>query len=228
MAPNIFSITDLVDVESLIVVYIGSDRKKHEVRADIKSIGRHLITLFFQTGKSVSIGYPQNVTLKFLIDDVMYSAETELKEVKTSANTVFLAVQTPENFKQQQNRKYFRMPVNRNGVLVATDNKNFSTAFLTRTVNLSGGGVLLYDFETMSSGNIVTPEIDDKYIYTLVLLLETKIVLKLQAQYIRHEEVNGSHRYAFQFVNIKTKDLDTICKYVTNEQVKLLSYKQKF
>lgn len=228
MAPNIFSITDLVDVESLIVVYIGSDRKKHEVRADIKSIGRHFITLFFQTGKSVSIGYPQNVTLKFLIDDVMYSAETELKEVKTSANTVFLAVQTPENFKQQQNRKYFRMPVNRNGVLVATDNKNFSTAFLTRTVNLSGGGVLLYDFETMSSGNIVTPEIDDKYIYTLVLLLETKIVLKLQAQYIRHEEVKGSHRYAFQFVNIKTKDLDTICKYVTNEQVKLLSYKQKF
>lgn len=222
------SITDLAEVESLIVIYLGSDRKKHEVRAEIKSIGRYLITLFFQTSKPVSIGYPQDVTLKFLIDDVMYSAETELKEVKISANTVFLAVQAPENFKQQQNRKYFRMPVNRSGVLVATDNKNFNTVFLTRTVNLSGGGVLLHDFEAMSSGSIVAPEIDDKYIYTLILLLEANVVLKLQAQYIRHEEVNGSHRYAFQFVNIKTKDLDTICKYVTNEQVKQLSYKQKF
>ena len=209
------------------VTYTDLDEEKHEIHTEVKFIGNTLISLYFNQSQSFYIDCPQDVILKFVTSDAMYIATTSLIETKKSGNKVYLSVVPPKKMVRQQNRKYSRVDINRSCVLVVNDNQGNSITFLSKTVNLSASGILICNLESMFDEEYVDADFSKLDCYHLVLFLETDMVFKLFARYVRHDCVNGIHRYAFHFLNMKPQDTDMIFKYVTNEQIKQLKSIQK-
>ena len=163
---------------------------------------------------------PQQIMLKFVIDDLLYIAEATLEDVEIKRPRVYFRIKAPEILKFEQHRKYYRISLRRLCLLVATNNEGCSSAFLARSINLSAGGVLINRLETLAE--------DDKYItinpeeysrFNLVIVLEMDKVLKLSARYVRQEEGKKSWRYGFEFTEISKEKTDFINKYVIGKQI---------
>jgi c-di-GMP-binding flagellar brake protein YcgR len=158
----------------------------------------------------------------------MYIAKAVLQEIKKVDDIVYFSVLPPIKMTKRQERRFCRVELSRTGVLVANGTNGGSTTYLSKTINLSGGGVLINNIEKMSSPDFVEidPSLYDNYY--VIIFLEQDLVLKLPARYIRTERVNGNYRYAFQFVRINEKFRDVICKYVTNEQIRQLKLQNRY
>ena len=93
---------------------------------------------------------------------------------------------------------------------------------MSRLIDISAGGVLIHQLETMFSDTYVSINPDDYVRFNLVLILGTNIVLKMNARYVREEKTNKSHKYAFEFIEPDEKNTNIISKFVTQEQVQML------
>lgn len=219
-----YNMAELPKPKYVKVVYTGLDGNSHEITTDVKFLGDVLISLYFRCERDFNINYPQDILIKFITSDAMYVAKAVLQEIKKADDYVYFSIIPPAKVLRRQNRKYVRVDLDRTCVLVITDKDFNSTTYLTKSINLSACGVLLHNLETMDSNDVLSKEVKmSKYdCYHIVIFLEPDLVLKLFARYVRHEKVNTSHRYAFQFLGMKEKETDMICKYVTNEQLKQL------
>ena len=133
----------------------------------------------------------------------------------------------PSRMNRRQNRKYYRVNLKRTCVLFVTDKEGNSTAFMSKMVDVSAGGVLIHKLESMFSNEIIIINPSDYEYFNIVLFLDLDIVLKLQARPVRTENMETSPRYAFEFIKMKQSDIDIISKYVTKEQVEQLKMQNK-
>lgn len=222
-----YSTAELSNLKYVKVLYTGLDNKLYSVNTEVKFIGDVLISLYFNHDASFSIECPQEVMLKFVTMDAMYIASARLQEIKKNDKKVYFSIIPPTKMVRQQKRKYSRVDILRNCVLVVNDEKGKCDTYMSKTVNLSASGILIHELETMFSDKFVEINASKYGCYHLLLFLEKDIALKLFARFVRHECVNGSHQYAFHFLNVKPKNIDLINKYVTAEQLNQLKAIQK-
>ena len=222
-----YNTADLSNMKYVKVTYTGLDDKQHEVTTDVQLLGEEVISVFFRHKLNFDIKYPQNVKIKFVTDGGMFIAESVLQEIKKSDNYVYLNILPPAKMVKHQERKYYRIQLKRACVLVATDFNGNSNCFMSRLVDISAGGVLIHKLESMYTSDFVTINPGDYSNFHIVLFLDIETVLKLSARYIRQEKNDVSYRYAFEFTNMKQKDVDIISKYVTKEQIEQLKLQHK-
>lgn len=226
-----FSLAELHKLKYVKVIYTDFEDKRHEVSTEVKFIGELLISLYFQTEEDgFDIECPQDVTLKFVTSDALYIAKSSLKEVIQTGNIVYFSINPPEKMTRRQSRKYARAELDRTCVLSIADDVGHRTTYLAKSLNMSACGILLYNLESFDSDDIMQEKLEmSKYdCYHVVVFLEQNIVLKLFARFVRDEYVDGTYRYAFQFLNMKQKNIDLICKCITNEQLKMIKLQMRY
>ena len=223
-----YNTADLSKLKYVKVIYTGLDSNLHEVKTEVKFIGNELIALYFRDyNRGFNINYPQKVTVKFVCEDGLYSAQSVLQKIEKVDDIVYFTILPPGKMDKRQNRKYYRINLKRTCVLITTKKDGTSSAYMSRLVDVSAGGVLIHRLESMFNDKYVSIEPKDYDYFNIVLFLDLDIVLKLSARYIRHEKAEDSDRYAFEFTRMKPADTDTISKYVTKEQVEQLKMQNK-
>jgi len=222
-----YNTADLSKLKYIKVVYTGLDSGWHEVKTEVKFMGTELISLYFRDNRGFNINYPQKVTIKFVCEDGLYTAQSTLQKIEKVDELVYFTILPPARMDKRQNRKYFRINLKRTCVLIATKKDGNSAAYMSRLVDVSAGGVLIHQLESMFNDKYVSIDPINYDYFNIVLFLDLNIVLKLSARFIRHEKADESDRYAFEFVRMKPGDIDTISKFVTREQVEQLKLQNK-
>lgn len=227
MAEINYNTADLSKLKYVKVAYTDSDGVLHEVRTEVKFLGSDNVSLYFRNNREFKANYPQQVAVKFVAEDALYSAEATLQKIEKVDTFVHFTISPPQRMDRRQNRKYYRINLKRACILIATDKNGSSTAYMSRVVDVSAGGVLIHKLESMFDDKIISIEPSNYERFNIILFLDLEIVLKLSAKFIRQEKADKFERYAFEFINIKPSDVDTISKYVTKEQVEQLKLMQK-
>ena len=159
--------------------------------------------------------------LKLVMADSIHFAKTILNNVRNIDNRLIFILDTPTKTIHQQNRKHYRINKERPSVLLI-NNKNNNRICIAQTVNISKGGVLVRDTESLyddEKRNIRFTNGDDCHI---AIFLKHNLKIKSYAKYIRTEHINDSYRYAFQFSDMSQTHINTLEKYITAEEFKLL------
>ena len=219
---------DLTRVRDVRVTYTDLDDNSQEIFAEVNFISDTLISLYFHSKEDFNINYPQTITIKFITERGLFIAKATLQEVKKQDSFVYFTILAPKKIEHRQNRKYYRINLRRTCVLVATDEEGNSTAFMSRLVNISACGILMYKLETMFDSKYVAINPEDYDFFTVVLFLDIDIVLKLSARYVRQEQQPESPpSYAFEFIEMKNRDINTISKYLTKKQLEQIKKQKK-
>ena len=213
-----YNTASLSKLKYVSVIYTGLDGNLHETKTEVKFMGTELISLYFRDRKDFNINYPQNVKIKFVCEDGLYTATSTLQKIEKVDTVVYFNILPPGRMDKQQNRRYYRISLKRACVLIATDEEGHSMGFMSRLVDISAGGVLIHKLESMFKDEYVNLEPEQYKYYNIVLFLDIDIVLKLSARFVRQEKGEDTYSYAFEFMRMKQSDTDTISKYVAKEQ----------
>ncbi len=223
-----FSNADLSKIKDVKVIYTDLDDKTHEVSTEVNFISDILISLYFRCNKEFDINYPQTITVKFITERGLFIAKATLQEVKRLEDFIYLTILSPKKIDHRQNRKYFRINLKRTCVLVGTDEGGDSTAYMSKLVNVSAGGILMHKMETMFESKYVAIEPNDYDFFTIILFLDIDLVLKLAARYVRQEQIDEpTPSYAFEFIEMKPRDINAISKYLTKKQLEQIKQEKK-
>ena len=214
-----FNPKEIKNLKRVAVKYIDSENNQRIFDADVVFVSEKNITLS-SVEKGLKLDAPQMVTLKYFQENAMCDADTILDCVKIANGQIYLIVDNPKKVKRINRRKYYRIALKRVCVLVATDKKGNTNSYMSRLVDISLGGLLIHKLESMVSDNYVKIEPADYKSFNIVLFLDIDIVLKLSARFVRYEKGRVSHRYGFEFTNMKKEDIAAIGQYITKEQVK--------
>lgn len=173
-----------------------------------------------EESKEFEIECPQQILVKFIIEDLLYVAEATLQEVNVRRPRVYFKIKAPEILNFQQHRRFYRIDLKRLCLLIVTNKEGNSTAFIAKSINLSAGGVLINRLETLTEDNKYVRINHEEYEnFNLVIVLEPDKVLKLSARYVREEEGKKSWKYGFEFTDMPQEKTDYINKYVIGKQI---------
>ena len=221
-----YDIAELSKLKYVKVAYKDIDDEIHEVSTEVKFIGNSLISLYFNQTQNFYAECPQDVILKFVTTDAMYIATAILTEAKKVNNVVYLSIVPPVKIIRQQNRKYTRVNIDRTCILVVDDAKGKSTTYMAKSVNLSASGILINNLKTIIYDEPFESDFSKYDCFHIIMCLESDMVIKQFARYVRHDYVNNSHRYAFHYMRTKPETVSMINKYAINEQIKQLKQMQ--
>ena len=216
-----YDVSKLSSLLYIKVIYTDTNNELYEMNTEIITINNETIQLYFNSSKNFDITCPTGIVLKLVTADAIHYAKTILKETKKIGNKYIFSMDAPKKTIRQQNRKHCRVILNRPGVILTNDDGNKQT-YITQTENISMGGVLICGAESLLNDDIVKLKLRKDDHCHLVLFVEHKFIIKIEAQLVRIEQIKDSYRYAFQFVDMPQKYINPLNKYITNEQLKLL------
>ncbi len=222
-----FSRADLSRLQCIKMAYTDLDEMSREIKTEVKYLGDKYITVFFKCEEDFNINYPQQVYLRFICDGTVYAADSALLGIKRTNTYVFLTLESPKELVIRQNRRYYRIKLDRVCILLATNNEDHCEAYMSRTIDISAGGVLLYKMESMYDNSPITMEPNNYKCYNIVLILGLNTILKLSARYVRHEQTEKGYKCAFEFMDVSEKERDMLCKFVAQEEVEQLKLQKK-
>ena len=215
-----FSPLQLKSLERIGVRYTTRDGSSKIIDTSIVFLSDNNLTVSFSGNKDFKPDCPQDISLKYVLNNEFCSADTILSDIKSAHGLTYFIIQYPEKVSQVNRRKYYRISMRRACVLIVTDEDGNSKSYMSRLVDISIGGLLIHKLESMFSDEYVKIEPSKYKYFNVVLFLDIDVVLKLSARYIREEKGRVSYRYAFEFTDIKQTDIDMISKYVTKEQIR--------
>jgi c-di-GMP-binding flagellar brake protein YcgR len=222
MAWSLYSSKDMATVMFVEITYTDNERKLQEIKTEIKFVSDANFTVSLRQSIDFNIRCPQDIAIKYVIDNSLFYAETTLQAVKKVGQEFFLTILAPQKIKQIRKRNFYRVCLKRPSIVIAIDNENNKDIFMASTIDLSAGGVLLHKLESALDNTVVKIDTNKYDQYVIILFLDNDTVLNLSARYIRTDWVNGSYNYAFEFINMNHANTDLISKYVTSAQVKKL------
>lgn len=216
-----FNISKLSTLQYIKVIYIGTDNELYEIGTEILTINNDMIQLFLNSQSEINVPCPTGIVLKLVTGDAIHFAKTILKSIKKVNNRVLFTMDAPKKTIRQQNRKHCRINLNRPGVILVED-KDIQKTYLMQSVNISMGGVLLHNIESLLNDDKIKLQLHKDERCHFVLFLEQNLIIKLYAKLVRSEYIDNSYRYAFEFIEMPEKYINPLNKYITNEQLKLL------
>lgn len=222
-----YNIEELQKLKYTKIIFTGPDNTLHEIKTEVNFIRDDSISLYIRLATNININCPQKITIKFIADSGMYVAIATLQKVARVDNIIYFTISPPQTLYKQQNRKYYRVNLKRTCVLIATDKNGLNSIFMSRSVDVSAGGVLIENLESIFNSKQITIEPENYESFNIVLFLDLDVVLKMSARFVRQDMKDNSYRYAFEFIKVKQCDIDTISKYVAKEQYEQLNSQNK-
>lgn len=172
----------------------------------LRNILEKKIILYCENRDNTNIKCPQKVYLKFVCNDGLYVAYTELTEVRTGDALCYFTVQKPLNYEYQQKREYFRINRKINCcVKFLTESENKIIQAQANNISANGISIIMPDEYANQLLNL-TIRLDNCEVHTLI-------------RYIRSEKLKNGYLVSFKYENISTKDRDIIAKYCIKQQL---------
>lgn len=217
-----FNISKLSTLQYVKVIFIDKNKELQELRADSNSINSDIIQLYFSSKENINVNCPIGVVLKFITLDAIYFAKVILKENKKAGDKFIFILSAPQKTIRQQNRKFYRINIERPCVLLVNNEKNNPRTYIAQSVNISKGGILINGVESILNDEQINLKHSKGDSFYIAMFLEQGIKVKSSAQFVRSECIDGSYRYAFQFLEMSQKNIVPFDKYLTNEEFKIL------
>lgn len=189
------------------ILYANSEGNPVSVKAAIKKIDEKEIITCFKHEDAFNIKSPQQVTLSIICSEGLYRTQTKLKSCYSEPPFVFLKLETPSSLEYQQNREYFRMPVDYNCVYYVNNN-NQPAMFTTKTADISANGVSIY----------LPVHVFSEEDAEIELMLGEKLI-SAKIRYVRSERVKDGYKLSFKFTNLSSKDKDYISQICIQKQL---------
>lgn len=190
------------DIKYIKISYTDSDGSALTVKAAVKRIDNREILACAKSKENLVIQTPKEILLSIVCRDGLYKTKTVLKSISNDDPYVFWALELPENLEYQQNREYFRIPIDAS--CLCKVNGGFVEV---RTIDLSANGVSVY-----SQNQEINNEV------TIILKFEDRQI-EAQVKKIRTEIYEDGKKISFQFVNIAENDRDFISQICLKKQL---------
>ena len=222
MLEVVFNYNDLLNLHSLEVTYVDLYGKIHTVRANIENIDEHNITLFFPYIENFNQNVIKQVNIKYVIDNILHSANVKISSARISNDFLYLTVLNPQKVRQLRHRKWYRLILQRECVLVAThkSNPNHNEIYMATVIDVSAGGTFLFKLKSIFDNNPVSIDPNNYSNFIIVLFLDVGSVFNIHAKCVRYESRGMLRKYAFEFIDMSNHDIDLIVKYITKYQLK--------
>lgn len=217
-----FDISNLASLQYVKIIFLDSKNKLHEIQTESSEIEGNIIKLSLQGEKEFDVDCPTGAVLKFVTTDSIHFTKTVLKKVRSVGHKLVFVLETPQKIIQKQYRKFNRIAKNRPCVLLFKNKTLKDKTFIAKTVNMSKGGVLLHDFESLSNDQKQCLKLADGDCCYIAIFIKHNITIKSYAKFIRTEYINESYRYGFQFIDMPKQYSDTLDKYIKSEEFKLV------
>lgn len=217
-----FNLSKLSTVQYIKVIFIDNNQELREIRTEAHSFNNDIIQLYISGKENINLNYPTGVVLKLVTIDAIYFAKVILKDIKKANGKNIFFLNAPQKAIRQQNRKYYRINVERPCVLLINNDNIKNETFIAQSVNISKGGILIYNIESILNDEQIKLQMSQDDCCNIVMFLEYDLKVKAYAKFVRSECVDNIHRCAFQFLNIPQKYIIPFDKYLTNEEYKLL------
>lgn len=215
-------VSKMTNLEYIKVIYVDANNNLHEICSEKRIISNNLIYLYCSIDNNINVTCPTGVVIKLITKEAIYFAKVVLNNITKKNNQIILTINAPNKAIRQQNRKYYRINMERPCVLLFYDDKNNCQSYIAQTVNLSRGGVLISNVESILNDEQVIIKFSKNDSYNIAMFLEQNLNLKANAIIVRSEFVNNTYRYAFQFSKILKKSEMLFDKYLTREEFKIL------
>ena len=198
---------DLDEIKYIKISYKDVLNETHSMKAAIKSVNDREITACTKFEDGLDIETPQEITLSIVNKDGLYKTKTILKSFENDEPYIFFFLSTPNGLEYQQNREYFRVPINLDCVYSVHQYDEVIRINAT-TINLSANGICI------NIPNLVVAEQDA---YISFSAQNKKIEVKLK--YIRSEKTNTGYSASFAFINLSETDRDLISQICIKKQL---------
>lgn len=198
---------DLGDIKYIKISYKNASGEAHSIKAAIKSVNEREITACSKFENDFDVATPQEITLSIISKDGLYKTNTTLKSFEKDEPYIFFFLNTPNGFEYQQNREYFRVPINIECTYVVKQNDNL-TRIDANTVNLSANGICI------KIPNLIVSE---DYSCIKISILDKTIETKLK--YIRSEKTSDGYFVSFTFDDLSESNRDLISQICIKKQL---------
>ncbi len=216
-----FSFAKSSNIQYIKIIFNDADNKIREERANANSISDDVIKLRISK-ENYNINCPTGAVLKFITDSAIFYAKAILQEIKQTGDNYVFILKTPQNTIQKQNRRFYRLNVERPCVLQVNNEDGEYETYIAQSVNVSKGGILLTNVESTMNDEQVNLQLSDGDFCHIVIFLKHNIKIKTLAEFVRLERVDDTYRYAFQFLDMGLEYAAQLVKYISSEEHKLL------
>ncbi len=198
---------DLDNIKYIKILCFDREEKPCTIKAAIKKINEKEIIACAKFDEEFFVETPSDVTLSIVCTDGLYRTKTKLKTVENAEPYLVFVLEVPQGLEYQQNREYFRVPVEYNCVysIRTQDEINRVDA---KTIDISANGV-----------SILLPELVVSDGESYLEISVEGIDIRSRVQYIRSEKLNNGYKVSFKFTQITNQDKDFISKVCIQKQL---------
>lgn len=198
---------NLEDIKYIKISYKDDFNNTRSIKAGIKNITEREITACSKFEDVLKIETPQEIILSIVCKDGLYKTKTILKSAENDEPYTFFFLNTPQGFEYQQNREYFRVPINIDCAYFVKHDDGL-LKIDAKTVNISANGICI------SIPNLIISE-KEAYINfdTEQKTIETKV------KYVRSEKTTDGYLVSFAYVDFSDADRDLVSQICIKKQL---------
>ena len=197
----------LEDIKYVKILYKNKNGNSVATKAALKIASEHEFLACTKFENELDIETPQTVTLSIICNDGLYRTKTELKSIENDEPYTFFVLTPPNGIEYQQNREFFRVPVNFD-CYYSTWSKDGEIGFSAQTYDISANGVSI-----ITSKDFLPVEDSDLSISI------NNIIIKTRVRYVRTEKIEEGFKHSFFFTNISNIDRDFISQVCLKKQL---------
>ncbi|MCQ2754385.1 MAG: PilZ domain-containing protein [bacterium] len=196
---------------------IDYENEKYELKTSIKEMTDALILLRYRCNKQLKSYAPQYTLAKFVTDEAMYVAQTEIQKIGIFKKTyVDIQILKPKEVQRRQLREYYRVALTKAVAITCTKKEGEQEVFLAKTVDLSAGGVKVSWLKSLQDGKRIEKTDFRKFNeISISLYLDSEIPIVFDATFVRFQpDDEGVSNFAFEFKNPNLRYVNQVAKYV--------------
>ena len=195
------------DINYIKILCRNIDSTPVAIKAGIKGFDEKEILACAKLSTEMKFETPQEITLSIICKDGLYRTKTTLKYVVKEEPYHFFCVQTPQTIEYEQNREFFRVPVNYDCVYKVSSEGRIRE-FNTKTVDISANGICI---------NLPQHIISETYSEISVNI--NGHVINTKIKYVRSQKTADGYKISFSYTNIKDADRDFISQICLQKQL---------
>lgn len=195
------------EIKYINILYKHSSGEYQVLKTIVKSINEREIVVCAKASDNNELLISQEVVLNIAYKDGLYKSNTRVKSSDNALPYVFYALETPKETEYQQNREFFRVPLNYTcNYIVST--KEGIRSYRTSSFDISANGISLL---------LLTKDVPAKEGKIEILFSDRTISVRVK--YIRCERVNNEYKLCFTFTEISNSDRDYISQICIKKQL---------
>lgn len=191
------------------VIYDDVENSTSVCRAIVRSINDREIIACAKYRENILLDAKYAYEVKFICDEGLYTAKLMLKSFEKEDPYIFFIFETPKTLKYEQNRAFFRMPVEYECTYKVKEDDELME-YQTKTIDISANGVSFLVYEPIPIQNATEIEI----------LIDGKTVVS-GIRYVRKEDYKDGYKASFAFTKLSEKDKDYISQKCFQKQLEL-------